>query len=184
MNSKEKESLVQVFEGSHSVFLVTTLNWRHVGSDAKMVHGKLPMQSKRLGCSIWFSRFCSTSETSGGRLKHVPHFDHKAEVEEYIRSIGVPANFILPVYFIFSFRRRQAVTPLHVPSLSLSRSLEKKPDLFRWMPILTRVWRRATRCSKSLLIEWRVGKISRSKAKTRFSKLGDYQPQIVIQAFA
>jgi uncharacterized protein YbjT (DUF2867 family) len=43
-----------------------------------------------------------TKET-GGRLKHVPHFDQKAHVEGYILEIGVPAMFVLPVYFMNSY---------------------------------------------------------------------------------
>jgi uncharacterized protein YbjT (DUF2867 family) len=43
-----------------------------------------------------------TKET-GGRLKHVPHFDQKANIEEYIRSIGVPATFVLTGYFMNNY---------------------------------------------------------------------------------
>ncbi|KAJ5744528.1 hypothetical protein N7533_009398 [Penicillium manginii] len=34
---------------------------------------------------------------------HVPHFDHKAQVEQYIRSIGVPATFVLPGYLMSNY---------------------------------------------------------------------------------
>ena len=35
-----------------------------------------------------------------GKLSQVHHFDSKAEVEEYIRSIGVPSTFFLPGFFM------------------------------------------------------------------------------------
>lgn len=31
---------------------------------------------------------------SEGKLAHMSHFDSKAEVEEYTRSIGIPATFL------------------------------------------------------------------------------------------
>jgi len=37
---------------------------------------------------------------SGGKLSQVHHFDSKAKVEEYIRSIGIPASFFLPGFFM------------------------------------------------------------------------------------
>lgn len=37
---------------------------------------------------------------SKGVLTQVYHFDSKAEVEEYIRNIGVPATFFMPGYFM------------------------------------------------------------------------------------
>ena len=30
---------------------------------------------------------------SEGKLTHMPHFESKAEVEEYTRSLGIPATF-------------------------------------------------------------------------------------------
>ena len=38
--------------------------------------------------------FLILSIVSEGKLAHMAHFDSKAEVEEYTRSIGVPATFL------------------------------------------------------------------------------------------
>ncbi len=40
------------------------------------------------------------SPVTNGKLKNVHHFDSKAQVEEYIREIGVPATFFLPGYYM------------------------------------------------------------------------------------
>jgi len=40
---------------------------------------------------------------SGGKLPNVYHFDSKADVEEYIRSIGIPASFFLPGFYMSNF---------------------------------------------------------------------------------
>ncbi|KAJ5306190.1 hypothetical protein PENANT_c024G06725 [Penicillium antarcticum] len=103
MNSKD--SLTQALKGSHSVFLVTTPDWGNAGSDAELVHGKnVADVAKETGVQhLIFSSLLNVTETSGGKLTHVPHFDHKAEVEKYIRSTGVPATFVLPGYFMSNY---------------------------------------------------------------------------------
>jgi len=37
---------------------------------------------------------------TGGELSEVHHFDSKAAVEDYIRSIGLPSSFFLPGFFM------------------------------------------------------------------------------------
>lgn len=37
---------------------------------------------------------------TGGKLPHVYHFDSKAIVEEYVRSLGIPATFFMPGFFM------------------------------------------------------------------------------------
>ncbi|KAJ6190684.1 hypothetical protein N7519_000705 [Penicillium mononematosum] len=103
MNSKE--SLVKAIQGSHSVFLVTTPTWGSAGSDAELVHGKnVADVAKEAGVQhLIFSSLLDVTKESGGRLKHVPHFDQKAHVEEYIRSSGVPATFVLAGYFMNNY---------------------------------------------------------------------------------
>ena len=40
---------------------------------------------------------------TSGKFSHVAHFDSKARVEAYIRSIGIPATFFMPGYFMPNF---------------------------------------------------------------------------------
>lgn len=40
---------------------------------------------------------------SGGKFKAVAHFDSKATIEQYIRSIGIPASFFMPGYYMSNF---------------------------------------------------------------------------------
>ncbi|CAG8929987.1 unnamed protein product [Penicillium salamii] len=100
-----KESLIKAIQGSHSVFLVTTPAWGVAGSDAELIHGKnVADVAKESGVQhLIFSSLLDVTKESDGRLKHVPHFDHKAQVEQYIRSTGVPATFILPGYFMNNY---------------------------------------------------------------------------------
>jgi uncharacterized protein YbjT (DUF2867 family) len=101
-----KASVAKAIAGSHSIFLVTTPSWGGASEpDAELVHGKnVADAAKEAGVQhLIFSSLLHVTETSGGRLKHVPHFDLKAEVERYIRSLGVPCTFILPGYFMTNY---------------------------------------------------------------------------------
>ncbi|KAL4872375.1 hypothetical protein BDV12DRAFT_162091 [Aspergillus spectabilis] len=97
-------SLVQAINGSHSVFLVTTPTFTE-NSDLELTQGKnVADAAKKAGVQhLIFSSLLNVTEATNGRLKNVPHFDHKAEVEQYIRSSGVPASFVLPGYFMSNY---------------------------------------------------------------------------------
>jgi len=107
MNSKS--SVATAIACSHSIFLVTTPNWGQGPPDEELTHGKnVTDAAKEAGVQhLIFSSLLSVTETSGGRLKHVPHFDLKAQVEQYIRASGVPCTFVLPGYFMSNFTELQ-----------------------------------------------------------------------------
>lgn len=50
---------------------------------------------------IWSSLYNVTKLTSG-KLSNVEHFDSKAEVEQYIRDLGIPATFFMPGFFMIN----------------------------------------------------------------------------------
>ena len=50
-------------------------------------------------CSLC-ARLTILSPVSRGALSQVHHFDSKANVEEYIRQIGVPATFFMPGFYM------------------------------------------------------------------------------------
>lgn len=52
---------------------------------------------------IIYSSLLNVTRLTNGRLKNVPHFDGKAEVEQYIRDIGLPSTFYLPGFFMSNF---------------------------------------------------------------------------------
>lgn len=97
-------SLVKAITGSHSVFLVTTPTFTE-NSDLELTQGRnVADAAKKAGVQhLIFSSLLNVTETTGGRLKDVPHFDHKAQVEQYIRALGLPASFVLPGYFMSNY---------------------------------------------------------------------------------
>lgn len=48
---------------------------------------------------IW-SSLPYASKITQSRLRNLHHFDAKAMVEEYITTLGIPASFVLPAYFM------------------------------------------------------------------------------------
>ncbi|KAJ3544623.1 hypothetical protein NM208_g2955 [Fusarium decemcellulare] len=104
-----KLSLVDALKGSHTVFLVTTPDFMSSGGTQEQLHGKnVADVAWDLGVQhLIYSSLLHVTETTGGRLKHVVHFDDKAEVERYIRSKGIPCTFVLPGYFMSNFTALQ-----------------------------------------------------------------------------
>ena len=102
MNSKS--SCVDAIRGSHTVFLVTNY-WESADSEVEVTQGKnVADAAKEVGVShIIFSSLIHVSKITKGRLSHIPHFDGKADIEEYIRSTGVPCTFVLPGYYMTNY---------------------------------------------------------------------------------
>ncbi|KAH7406492.1 putative nucleoside-diphosphate-sugar epimerase [Phaeosphaeria sp. MPI-PUGE-AT-0046c] len=96
-----KESIRTALKNSHTVFLVTNY-WETANAQVEITQGKnVADVAKELGVQhLIFSSLLSGTKTSNGRLSHIPHFDSKADIEQYIRDTGVPATFYMPGYFM------------------------------------------------------------------------------------
>jgi uncharacterized protein YbjT (DUF2867 family) len=105
-----KDSLQAALKGSHTVFLVTNY-WETADPKTEITQGKnVADVAKEVGVQhLIFSSLLSATKVSEGRLSHVPHFDGKAEIEQYIRDSGVPSTFYLPGYFMSNLE--QAIRP-------------------------------------------------------------------------
>jgi uncharacterized protein YbjT (DUF2867 family) len=62
---------------------------------------------------IIFSSMSHPYKISGGKLKNVEHFDDKAEIEEYIRSLPVKSAFFAPGSFMQNFTTHLVPRPSH-----------------------------------------------------------------------
>jgi uncharacterized protein YbjT (DUF2867 family) len=99
-----KSSVKNAIAESHTVFLVTNY-WESMNPDTELSQGKnVADAAKESGVSnLIFSSLLNVTETTSGRLPHVPHFDGKAKIEQYIRSTGIPCTFVLPGYFMSNY---------------------------------------------------------------------------------
>jgi uncharacterized protein YbjT (DUF2867 family) len=120
-----KDSLRAALEGSHTVFLVTNY-WETANPEVEIAQGKnVADVAKEVGVEhIIFSSLLNVTKTSEGRLTHVPHFDGKADIEQYIRDSGVPATFYLPGYFMSNLERM--INPAQDGTLTLALPVGKE----------------------------------------------------------
>ncbi|KAL8825218.1 MAG: hypothetical protein Q9170_007878 [Blastenia crenularia] len=89
-----KDSVKKAVEGSDAVFGVTNY-WELFSKDLEITQGRnIADASKAAGVSllIWSSIANVTKMTNG--KYDLPHFDSKAEVEEYIREQKIPSTFL------------------------------------------------------------------------------------------
>ena len=120
----DKSSVTEALQGSDTVFLVTNY-WESAKYDVEFNQGKnVADAAKELGVQhLIFSSLLHVGKVTNGRLSHVPHFEAKADVEEYIRKSGIPASFYLPGYFTTNFG--QIVQKAEDGSLSFAFPISK-----------------------------------------------------------
>lgn len=97
----DKESIIAAIKGSSVVFAVTNY-WEKMSAEIEIEQGKVMADaSKAAGVERFFwSSLPNVSKESHGKITSVHHFDSKAKVEEYVRSIGLPATFVMPGLFM------------------------------------------------------------------------------------
>ncbi|RPA88141.1 NmrA-domain-containing protein [Ascobolus immersus RN42] len=97
----DKESLRMALTGADDVFLVTNF-WETKDPDVEIQQGKnVADVCKELAVKhlVW-SSLPNITKISSGKFTHVYHFDSKAAVEDYIRSLGIPASFFLAGFYM------------------------------------------------------------------------------------
>ncbi|KAI9807446.1 MAG: hypothetical protein M1833_000191 [Piccolia ochrophora] len=100
-DSGSKDSLRDALKGASAVFAVTNY-WETMDKNVEIEQGKnIADVAKEVGVEhlIW-SSLIHVTELTGGKFSHVDHFDSKADVEKYIRSLGIPASFFMPGFYM------------------------------------------------------------------------------------
>ncbi|KAI9734959.1 MAG: hypothetical protein M1834_002041 [Cirrosporium novae-zelandiae] len=99
----DKESLRKALAGAYAVYAVTDY-WAKMDKEEETQQGKNiadVAKEVRVQHMVYSSLFNVTKFTNG-KITGVHHFDSKALVEEYIRSIGIPATFFMPAMYMSS----------------------------------------------------------------------------------
>ncbi|EGC45405.1 NmrA-like family domain-containing protein [Histoplasma capsulatum var. duboisii H88] len=124
-------SLAPALANAHTVFLVTNF-WESAKPEVEYSQGKnVADAAKSAGVSHFiFSSLVNVTDVTQGRLPNVSHFDSKANVEKYVRSIGLPATFVLPGYFMSNFEKMLRKGEDGVFTLSLPVSENAQFPLF------------------------------------------------------
>lgn len=100
----DPESVKAAIQGSNVVFGVTNF-WEKASADIELAQGKAIADASlaaNVSHLIW-SSLPNATKITNGVLSHVSHFDSKAGVEAYIRSLPIPSTFFMPAMFISAF---------------------------------------------------------------------------------
>jgi uncharacterized protein YbjT (DUF2867 family) len=94
----DRASIRAALDGVYGVFGVTNF-WEHFDREAQQGHNLVNAVAGANVEHFVLSTLPPIEKATGGALKS-PHFDIKAEYEEYARSLNLPATFIhVPFYF-------------------------------------------------------------------------------------
>jgi uncharacterized protein YbjT (DUF2867 family) len=125
------DALKSAISGSYAVFAVTNY-WETMSKANEVQQGKNVVDiSKAAGVKhlIWAS-LPHVTKLTGGELKHVAHFDSKAEIEEYIEGIkggsGMVASYWMPGFFMSNLKEMIKPNPkTGTPTLKMPWDAEK-----------------------------------------------------------
>ena len=107
------ESLKQVLQGSHTVFAITTTLYDNQTKQREITQGKALVDAAVVAGVQYFifSTLPHVRKISDGKYQQVDHFDAKAEVEEYIRTLSIKSAFFAPGSFMQNFGGMMAPHP-------------------------------------------------------------------------
>jgi uncharacterized protein YbjT (DUF2867 family) len=116
----DRASLHRALEGADGVFSIQT--FLKGGLEAEIRDGKTVADA---ASSAGIQHFVYSSVGSAERNTGIPHFDSKFQVEEYIRSLGLPYTMMRPVFFFYNYN---AMRPM-VEKGTLSQPLSPETKL-------------------------------------------------------
>jgi len=103
----DAESVKHALDGSYAVFAVTNY-WEKASKEIEVQQGRtIADAAKAVGVKhlIW-SSLPNVTKMTNGALKHVEHFDSKAEVAEYIESMkgDMVATYFMPAFYMTNIK--------------------------------------------------------------------------------
>ncbi|KAI9754394.1 MAG: hypothetical protein M4579_004732 [Chaenotheca gracillima] len=101
----DHESLAKVMHGAHTIFGVTVTVYDERTKEREVSQGRaMGDAAVAAGAQYFiFSTLSNAGEISGGKYATVEHFDGKAEVEAYIRTLPIKSAFFAPGSFMQNF---------------------------------------------------------------------------------
>jgi uncharacterized protein YbjT (DUF2867 family) len=112
-DADDAASLAALMKGAHTVFSVTVSILDAVDKTPELTQGKaIADAAVAAGAQFFiFSTLPNVSKISDGKLTTVEHFDLKAKVEEYVRTLPIKKAFYVPAYFMQNFENYMAPQP-------------------------------------------------------------------------
>ncbi|MEV4017697.1 NmrA/HSCARG family protein [Nonomuraea angiospora] len=110
----DKESLKRAMKGAHGVFGVQ--NSRTAGLRGEVKQGITLVDAAR---AAGVEHFVYASVGGAERVRGIPHFDTKWEIEQHLRATGLPATVLRPTTFMDVFTMRGASVGLGMMAAAL-----------------------------------------------------------------
>ncbi|KAI0198340.1 NMRAL1 protein [Astrocystis sublimbata] len=100
-NLDDTQSLIEALAGSDTVYAVTNY-WEYLDMKREEQQGRnIADAAKAVGVKhLIFSTLLDITKLTDGKLSRVYHFDSKAHAAEYVRSLGIPATFFMPGFYM------------------------------------------------------------------------------------
>ncbi|KAF8190007.1 NAD(P)-binding protein [Mycena galopus ATCC 62051] len=105
--------VLEAFSGANMIFIVTNF-WEHMDVDRETAEGKMMIDAaKAAGADrvVWSGLPASTN-LSGGKIKHLVHFDGKAAVTDYARQSGLPFVDVQAGYYASNYHTSRWTAPV------------------------------------------------------------------------
>jgi uncharacterized protein YbjT (DUF2867 family) len=110
----DADSLARALKGVHGVFSVQ--NSRTAGLKGEVTQGITLVDAAK---SADVEHFVYTSVGGAERVRSIPHFDTKWEIEKHLQSAGLPATVLRPTTFMDVFTIRGAAVGLGMMAAAL-----------------------------------------------------------------
>jgi uncharacterized protein YbjT (DUF2867 family) len=109
----DASSLPAALKGAEYLFFMTTTQYQGNSREVETRQSKSICEAalKEGVKYIIFSSMSHPHKISNGKLQHVEHFDDKAEIEEYIRTLPVKSAFFAPASFMQNFQTHLVPRP-------------------------------------------------------------------------
>ncbi len=118
-DSTDRSSLEKAFQGIKKIYLVTTPFEK--GMESEIAQGIAVADSAK---AAGVDHLVLSSVASADKHTGIPHFETKWKIEQHIKSLGIPATVIRPVFFMDNF-----ASPWMLPAIQKGKlALPLKPD--------------------------------------------------------
>ncbi len=113
-DSGDKESLVLVMQGAHTIFAMTVTIYDDHTKERELAEGKaMGDAAVAAGAQYFiFNTMPHIERLSGGKFQHASSWDGRAEVEEYIRTLPIKSAFFSPASFMQNYTGMMSPKPM------------------------------------------------------------------------
>ena len=110
----DADSITAALKGAHTIFLPTVSVYDDQLRPRELRQGKTVADAAVAAGASYFiySTLINTEAFTGGKIKHMQHFDTKYDVEQYIRGLPIKSAFFAPGTFMQNFVTHMAPKPL------------------------------------------------------------------------